>query len=72
MVFEFRFFPCCYPYICLEVNTLHALALDYAIACYPLLVIAVSYMLIELHAHNFEFPVYFWRLFRWVFIYFQK
>ena len=54
------------------MNTLHALALDYAIACYPLLLIAVSYMPIELHAHNFKFPVYFWRLFRWVFIYFQK
>ena len=57
---------------CLEVNILQALALDYAIACYPLLLIVASYVLIELHAHNFRLLVYLWKPFRRLFIYFRK
>ena len=38
--------------ICLKVNTLQALALDYSIAFYPLALTIVTYVLIELHAHN--------------------
>ena len=50
------------------MNTLQALALDYAIACYPLLLSVVSYVLIELHAHNFRLLVHLRRPFRRVFI----
>ena len=71
-VWNLDFFRALIPHICLEVNTLQALALDYAIACYPLLLIVVSYVLIELHAHNFKILVYFWRPFRRVFIHFRK
>ena len=53
-IWNLDFFRTLIPHICLEVNTLQALALDYAIACYPLLLIVVSYVLIELHAHNFR------------------
>ena len=71
-IWNLDFFRALIPHICLEVNTLQALALDYAIACYPLLLIVVSYVLIELHARDFKLLVYFWRPFRRVFISFRK
>ena len=71
-IWNLDFFRALIPHICLEVNTLQALALDYAIACYPLLLIVVSYVLIELHAHNFRLVVYLWKPFRRFFIYFRK
>ena len=71
-IWNLDFFHALIPHICLEVNTLQALALDYAIACYPLLLLVAFYMLIELHAHNFRLIVYHWRPFRRVFINFRK
>ena len=71
-IWNLDFFRTLIPHICLEVNTLQALALDYAIACYPLLLIVVSYMLIELHARNFRLIVYLWKPFRRFFIRFRK
>ena len=71
-VWNLDFFRTHIPYICLEVNTLQTLALDYAIACYPLLLIVVFYVLIELHAHNFRLLVYLWKPFRRFFICFRK
>ena len=71
-IWNLDFFRTLIPHICLEVNTLQALALDYAIACYPLLLIVVSYVLIELHACNFRLLVYFWRPFHRFFIHFRK
>ena len=71
-IWNLDFFRTLIPHICLEVNTLQALALDYAIACYPLLLIVVSYVLIELHARNFRLLVYLWKPFHRFFIYFRK
>ena len=71
-IWNLDFFRTLIPHICLEVNTLQPLALDYAIACYPLLLIVASYMLIELHARNFRIVVCLWRPFRRVFIHFRK
>ena len=71
-VWNLDFFRTLIPHICLEVNTLQALALDYAIACYPLLLIVVSYVLIELHARSCRLLVYLWRPFRRFFIHFRK
>ena len=71
-IWNLDFFHTLIPHICLEVNTLQALALDYAIACYPLLLIVVSYVLIELHARNFRLLVYLWKPFHRLFIYFGK
>ena len=70
-IWNLDFFRTLIPHICLEVNTLQALALDYAIACYPLLLIVVSYVLIELHARNFRL-VCLWKPFRRFFIHFRK
>ncbi len=49
------------------MSTLTVLALDYAVAIYPLLLTVVSYILIELHARNFRLVVILWRPFRHVF-----
>ena len=58
--------------ICLKVNTLQALALDYSIAFYPLALIIVTFILIELHAHNFGVIVWIWRPFHRCFARFRQ
>ena len=57
------FFRTLTPHICLKADTLLALALDYSIAFYPLALIIVTYVLIELHDHNFRVIVWTWRPF---------
>ena len=58
--------------ICLKVNTLQALALDYSIAFYPLALIIVTYVLIELHDHNIRIIVWIWRPFHRCFARFRQ
>ncbi len=48
------------------MSTLTVLALDYAVAIYPLLLTVVSYILIELHARNFRLLVLLWKPFKYV------
>ena len=54
------------PPFCLSENitTLHALALQYLPAFYPLLLIIVTYILIELHDRNVRVLVWMWRPFQ--------
>ncbi len=66
-IWNLDFFRGLYPDICLDVSTLTVLALDYAVAIYPLLLTVVSYILIELHARNFRLVVILWRPFRYLF-----
>lgn len=47
--------------ICLELTTIHALALDYLVAFYPLFLILITYVLIELHARNFRLLIWAWK-----------
>ena len=61
------FFRGVYPDICLDVSTLTVIALDYAVAIYPLLLTVVSYFLIELHARNVRIVVILWKPFRYIF-----
>ena len=58
--------------ICLKVDTLQALALDYCTAFYPLSLIIVTYVLIELHDHNFRVIVWIWRPFHRYFARFRQ
>ena len=58
--------------VCLKVNTLQVLALDYSIAFYPLALIIVTYILIELHAHNVRFIVWAWKPFHRCFARFRQ
>ena len=48
------FFRTLLPHICVRVNTLQALALDYAIAFYPLILLVLTYILIQVHICNFR------------------
>ena len=60
------FFRGLYPDICLDVSTLTALTLDYAVAIYPLLLTVVSYFLIQLYARNVRIVVILWKPFHHV------
>ena len=59
------FFRSLYPPFCLHpaMTTVQALALDYAIAVYPLVLITISYLLVELHDHDFRIAVWLWKPF---------
>ena len=71
-VWNLDFFRGLYPDICIDVSPLTALALDYAVAIYPLLLTVVSYILIKLHARNFRLVVILWKPFRYLFLRFRK
>ena len=64
-IWNLDFFHSAIPPFCVSENitTLHALALQYLPAFYPLLLIAVTYILIELHDRNFRVLVWMWRPF---------
>ena len=47
--------------ICLKIDTLAVLALDYTIAVYPLLLTFISYFLIKLHDRKYRFTVILWK-----------
>ena len=66
------FFRSTVPNICLDIDTLQAFALDYCVAVYPLLLITVSYLLIELYDHNVWLIVYIWRPFHFFFKLFRR
>lgn len=61
-----------YPDICLDASMLTVLALDYTLAIYPLMLNVLSYILIELHAHNYRIIVFIWKPFRSVFTLFRR
>ena len=66
------FFRTLIPDICMNVSTLGALALDYAIAVYPIFLIALSYVLILLYDRDIGCLVYMWRPFHKVFSIFKR
>ena len=55
------FFRTIIPGICMNVSTLEALALDYAIAVYPIFLITLSYVLIVLYDRDVGCLVHMWR-----------
>ena len=59
------FFRSMYPPFCLHpgMTTVQALALDYAIAVYPLVLITITYLLVELHDHDFKIIIWLWKPF---------
>ena len=58
------FFRTLMPHICVNVDTLQALALDYAITFYPLILLVVTYTLIQFHICNFRVINFMCRPFR--------
>ena len=63
-IWNLDFFRTVIPPICMNLSTLQALSLDYAIAFYPLLLLVFAYLLIELHARDFWPIVQLWRPFQ--------
>ena len=63
-----------YPPFCLHpsISMLQVLALDYIIAAYPLFLIIVTYIVVEMHDRNFKLVVWLWKPVRRCFIYFRR
>ena len=51
-IWSLDFFRTLMPHICVNVDTLQALALDYAIAFYLLILLVVTYIVIQVHTCN--------------------
>ena len=66
------FFRSFYSDFCLGIGILPALALDYAIAIYPLFLMIVSYLLIVLYDRNYRVVIIMWRPFQLLFSVFRK
>ena len=60
------------PDICLNISTLQALALDYLLALYPLVLMIFSYFVIELYDRNYSCIVIAWKPFHKVLGVFRK
>ena len=55
-----------------SISTLQVLALDYAVAAYPLFLIVVTYVLVELHDNNFRIAVWLWKPFHYCFACYRR
>ena len=53
-IWNLDFFRTLIPHICVNVDTLQALALNYVISFYPLILLVVTYALIQVHTCNFR------------------
>ena len=62
-IWNLDFFRTILPVNCLRISFLQTLALDYAIAFYPLVLSVISYSLIHLYSRSFKPVVYLWRPF---------
>ena len=66
------FFRPFYSDLCLGMGVLPVLALDYAIALYPLLLMIVTYQLTVLHGRNYKIITLLWRPFRAICLLFRR
>ena len=73
-IWNLRFFHEVIPDFCLTEHTSHlqAIALEYIIAVFPLFLVVVLYVCIELHAHNFRLLVWCWKPFHKCFVYCKR
>ena len=62
-IWNLDFFRTIIPPLCLEITPIQAVALDYAIAFYPLLLVLVTYLLISLHSRDVRIVVWLWKPF---------
>ena len=60
------------PDICINVIALHILVLDYLIAIYPMLLMAVTYTIVELYGFGFRPLLYMWKPFHYFFARFRR
>ena len=62
-VFNLDFFRTLIPPICLPLNTMQVIALDYLVAVYPLLVLVCVYVLVSAHNRRCGLVIQIWRPF---------
>ena len=60
-IWNLDFFRTLIPPICLKINAVQSLALDYCVAFYPLLLIGMTYLSIKLHECGFHPVVWVWK-----------
>ena len=63
-IWNLDFFRTIIPPICLDLNPLQALLLDYGVAFYPILLVIIFYILISLHSRDVKVIVWMWRPFQ--------
>ena len=68
-IWNLDFFRTILPDICLDLNSLQLSMLEYAVSFYPLLLILISYSMIELHDRGFKVVVLLWKPFGKLFSY---
>ena len=66
-IWNLDFFRTVIPHICLNINPLQALMLDYATAFYPLVLVVITYTLICLHDRDIRIVVWLWKPFHKLF-----
>ena len=71
-IWNLDFFRALAPDICLQLTTLEVLALDYLIAVYPMLLMVITYTLVELHGYGFRPVLLVWRPFHYFFVRFRR
>ena len=71
-IWNLDFFRTLLKGVCLDVNTLQVLALDYLVAFYPMLLMAIAYTLVELNARGFRPLFCVWRPFHRFFARFRR
>ena len=63
-IWNLDFFRPYYTDLCLGINVLHTLALDYIVAVYPFILTVISYLLVLLYNRNYGVVTAMWRPFR--------
>ena len=71
-VWNLDFFRAFLPNICLSLGTLPTLALDYVGVIYPLILIMITYFLIDLYDRNFRPLILIWKPFLKIFMIFKR
>ena len=64
-IWSLDFFRLVIPPICLPLNTMHIIALDYLVAVYPLFLLVCVYVLLTAHDRGCRLVVWLWRPFLW-------
>ena len=73
-IWSLDFFRSVIPPFCVSSNikTVHALALEYLVAFYPIFLILLTYVFITLHDNNFGPVVWLWKPFHRHFVFFRR
>ena len=71
-IWNLDFFKPFYIKICLGLGLLPTLALEYTIAVYPFLLMAISYIMINLYDKKYRVTVIMWKPFKAIFFLFKK